>query len=65
MGNEQVVPPPFKKVLEVGVIIFGPVIIGTLIRANAANFAAIYSLMMFLTAALFACWLNQNPVLKP
>ena len=40
MGNEQVVPPPFKKVLEVGVIILGPVIIGMLIRANAANFAA-------------------------
>lgn len=40
MGNEQVVPPPFKKVLEVGVIILGPVIIGMLIRAKAANFAA-------------------------
>jgi bile acid:Na+ symporter, BASS family len=40
MGNEQVVPPPFKKVLEVGVIILGPVIIGMLIRAKAVNFAA-------------------------
>lgn len=40
MGNEQVVPPPFKKVVEVGVIILGPVIIGMLIRAHAANFAA-------------------------
>lgn len=40
LGNEQVVPPPFKKVLEVGVIILGPVILGMLIRANAANLAA-------------------------
>jgi bile acid:Na+ symporter, BASS family len=40
MGNEQVVPPPFKKVLEMGVIILGPVIIGMLIRANAAKLAA-------------------------
>jgi bile acid:Na+ symporter, BASS family len=40
MGNEQAVPPPFKKVVEVGVIILGPVIVGMVIRANAANFAA-------------------------
>ena len=40
MGNEQIVPPPFKKVIEVGVIILGPVIVGMLIRAKAANFAA-------------------------
>jgi bile acid:Na+ symporter, BASS family len=39
MGSEQVVPPPFKKIVEVGVIILGPVIIGMLIRANAENFA--------------------------
>ena len=40
MGNEQIVPPPFKKVIEVGVIILGPVIVGMLIRAKAVNFAA-------------------------
>ena len=65
MGNEHAVPLPFKKVLQMGVIILSPVIIGMLIRANAANFAAIYSLIMFLTAALFAGWLNRNSVLKP
>ncbi len=40
MGNEQIVPPPFKKVIEVGVIILGPVIVGMLIRARAVTFAA-------------------------
>jgi BASS family bile acid:Na+ symporter len=40
MGNEQIVPPPFKKVIEVGVIILGPVIVGMLVRAKAAKFAA-------------------------
>lgn len=40
MGNEQIVPPPFKKVVEVGVIILGPVLVGRLVRAKAAKFAA-------------------------
>ncbi len=40
MGNEQIVPPPFKKVIEVGVMILGPVIVGMLVRAMAKEFAA-------------------------
>jgi bile acid:Na+ symporter, BASS family len=39
MASDQYVPPPFKKIVEVGVIILGPVMIGMLIRARATNFA--------------------------
>lgn len=34
MGSEQYVPPPFRKVLEVGIIILGPVLIGMFVRAR-------------------------------
>ena len=40
MGSEQYIPPPFRKVLEVGIIILGPVLIGMFVRARAAGFAA-------------------------
>jgi bile acid:Na+ symporter, BASS family len=40
MGADQYVPPPFKKVIEVGVIILGPVAIGMLLRAKLPVFAA-------------------------
>ena len=40
MGSEQYVPPPFKKVIEVGVIILGPVAVGMLLRARFARLAA-------------------------
>jgi bile acid:Na+ symporter, BASS family len=39
MASDQYVPPPFKKIVEVGVIILGPVMIGMLIRARATKFA--------------------------
>jgi BASS family bile acid:Na+ symporter len=39
MGAEQYVPPPFRKVVEVGVIILGPVVLGMLVRAFAPRFA--------------------------
>ena len=54
MGNEQIVPPPFKKVVEVGVIILGPVLVGMLVRAKAAKFAA----KMEMPIRLFSdcCW---------
>jgi BASS family bile acid:Na+ symporter len=40
MGAGQYVPPPFRKVVEVAVIILFPVLIGMLIRARAPGFAA-------------------------
>ena len=39
MDSEQYVPPPFRKVLEVGIIILGPVLIGMIVRARASAFA--------------------------
>lgn len=40
LGAGQFVPPPTKKVVEVAAIIVLPVLIGMLIRARAAGFAA-------------------------
>ena len=40
MASDQYVPPPFKKVIEVGVIILGPVLIGMWVRAKFSGFAA-------------------------
>lgn len=39
MGQEAYVPPPFRKILEVGIIILGPVAVGMSIRAWAGGFA--------------------------
>jgi BASS family bile acid:Na+ symporter len=39
MGQEAYVPPPFRKILEVGIIILGPVAVGMGIRAWAGGFA--------------------------
>jgi bile acid:Na+ symporter, BASS family len=40
MGAEQYVPPPFKKVIEVALIIIVPVIIGMTLRSRFTAFAA-------------------------
>jgi bile acid:Na+ symporter, BASS family len=40
MASEQYVPPPFKKIIEVGVIILGPVMIGMFLRSKFSAFAA-------------------------
>lgn len=40
MASDQYVPPPFRKVVEVGVIILGPVMIGMFLRAKFPAFAA-------------------------
>lgn len=39
MGQDQYVPPPFKKIIEVGLIILVPVIIGMVLRNRFAAFA--------------------------
>lgn len=39
MGAEQYVPPPFRKVVEVGAIIIVPVVIGMAVRVLALGFA--------------------------
>ncbi len=40
MGAEQTIPPPFRKILEVGMIILIPVAIGMVLRNQYAAFAA-------------------------
>jgi BASS family bile acid:Na+ symporter len=40
MGSEQYVPPPFKKVIEVALIIIVPVLVGMALRSQAPAFAA-------------------------
>ena len=40
LGAGQYVPPPTRKVIEVAVIIVLPVLLGMLVRASAAGFAA-------------------------
>ena len=39
MGADQYVPPPFKKIIEVGLIILTPVVIGMLLRNRIPAFA--------------------------
>jgi bile acid:Na+ symporter, BASS family len=39
MGAQGYVPPPVQKIVEVGVIILAPVVVGMIIRAKAAAFA--------------------------
>ena len=40
MASDQYVPPPFKKIIEVGLIILLPVLIGMTVRNRAPAFAA-------------------------
>ena len=40
MGADQTIPPPFRKILEVGMIILIPVAIGMVLRNQYAAFAA-------------------------
>ena len=40
MASDQYVPPPFKKIIEVGVITLGPVLIGMALRSRFPAFAA-------------------------
>jgi bile acid:Na+ symporter, BASS family len=39
MGADQYVPPPFKKIIEVGLIILVPVVIGMVVRHRFTTFA--------------------------
>lgn len=40
MASDQYVPPPFRKIIEVGLIIVLPVVVGMLVRQFAPRFAA-------------------------
>ncbi len=40
MASDQYVPPPFRKIVEVGVIILGPVMIGMFLRSRFPALAA-------------------------
>ncbi len=40
MASDQYVPPPFKKIIEVAVIILAPVLVGMFLRSKFPTFAA-------------------------
>jgi bile acid:Na+ symporter, BASS family len=63
MASEQVVPPPFRKIVEVGVIILGPVMLGMLVRARAPRFAArmekpirVFSVLLLALLVVVSVW---------
>lgn len=65
MNSDQYVPPPFRKVIEVGLIIIIPVIVGMTIRAQLPRFAAaaekpLKILSVFLLVALVAWSVYQE-----
>jgi len=61
MASDQYVPPPFKKIIEVGVIILGPVLIGMFLRSRFPSFAVrmekpirIFSIVLLASLVLVA-----------
>ncbi len=52
LGQGQYVPPPFRKIVEVAVIIVLPVVLGMMVRARAPAFAARFDKPMRLFAVL-------------
>lgn len=67
MASDQYVPPPFKKIMEVGVIILGPVLIGMFLRSKFPAFAErmekpirIFSILL-LAALVVATVVQQWP----
>jgi BASS family bile acid:Na+ symporter len=65
MASDQHVPLPFKKIVEVGLVILGPVILGMIIRSRAATFAArmekpIRLFSMILLAMLVIVYVAQS-----
>jgi BASS family bile acid:Na+ symporter len=52
LGQGQYVPPPFRKIIEVAVIIVLPVVLGMAVRARSPGFAARFDRPMRLFAVL-------------
>lgn len=66
LGEGQYIPPPFAKIIEVAIIIIGPVAIGMAIRAFAPSFAermekpirllSVLVLVLLIVAAVIQAW---------
>ncbi|MFN5995344.1 MAG: bile acid:sodium symporter family protein [Betaproteobacteria bacterium] len=66
MASDQYVPPPFRKIIEVGLIIVLPVVVGMLVRQFAPRFAAkmekpirmfsVLLLALLVMLAVAQCW---------
>ena len=70
LGNGQYVPPPHRKVVEVGAIILIPVALGMLLRARAENFAiraeqpiTIYSILVLVVLIAGAIYIERKALL--
>lgn len=70
LGNGQYVPPPHRKVIEVGAIILIPVAIGMLLRARAESFAIraempikIFSILVLVVLIAGAIYIERKALL--
>lgn len=70
LGNGQYVPPPHRKVIEVGAIILIPVAIGMLLRARAERFAIraetpikIFSVLVLVVLIAGAIYIERKALL--
>jgi len=70
LGNGQYVPPPHRKVIEVGAIILIPVAIGMLLRARAERFAIraetpikIFSILVLVVLIAGAIYIERKALL--
>jgi BASS family bile acid:Na+ symporter len=70
LGNGQYVPPPHRKVIEVGAIILIPVALGMLLRARAESFAIraekpikIFSILVLVVLIAGAIYIERKALL--
>lgn len=70
LGNGQYVPPPHRKVIEVGAIILIPVALGMLLRARAESFAIraekpikIFSILVLVVLIVAAIYIERKALL--
>ncbi|MCW5681448.1 MAG: bile acid:sodium symporter family protein [Xanthobacteraceae bacterium] len=70
LGAGQYVPPPLRKIIEVGAIILVPVIIGMFVRSRSAAFAQkaekpikLFSVLILGILILAAIWLERRTLL--
>jgi BASS family bile acid:Na+ symporter len=66
---DQVVPPPFAKIVEVSLVVLLPVAAGMLVRARAHEFASraerlvrVTSVVVLATFSVIAIWKNSEAV---
>lgn len=70
LGSDQYVPPPHRKVIEVGAIILIPVALGMLLRARAERFAMraerpikAFSILVLAALIAFAIYMERKALL--